>query len=419
MTRRFHIDLIDIVRGVSECVDLVNSLFNHHLKRVACIALNIAQEMNLPWEERRDILIASLLHDVGALSIKERLKYLEFESDFETKSSYGHAEIGYKLFRDFKPFLNPALFIRYHHTYYKDIGEELPLGAYILHLADRIAISIRNEEVLKQREGIIKRVVTQKNRMFHPDVVDVFLDISRRESFWFDGVYMPLDLLIKENNLSAKVALDLDELLVLALVFHTIIDFRSRFTVFHSCGVAGVAVELAKNIGFSESELKFIEIAGYLHDVGKIAIPIEILEKPDRLTEEESNIIKLHVYYSYRILEQIEGLEIINEWGSFHHERLDGSGYPFGIKGDSLSLGSRIMAIADVFTALIEDRPYRKGMSIDEALDNIRNLVEANKLDKYVFSVLEKNAIPIGEKLSHIKEIALERFLNFYSEIKE
>lgn len=286
-------------------------------------------------------------------------------------------------------------------------------------MADRIAISIRNEEVLKQREGIIKRVVTQKNRMFHPDVVDVFLDMSRRESFWFDGVYMPLDLLIKENNLSAKVALDLDELLVLALVFHIIIDFRSRFTAFHSCGVAGVAVELAKNIGFSESELKFIEIAGYLHDVGKIAIPIEILEKPDRLTEEESNIIKLHVYYSYRILEQIEGLEIINEWGSFHHERLDGSGYPFGIKGDSLSLGSRIMAIADVFTALIEDRPYRKGMSIDEALDNIRNLVEANKLDKYVFSVLEKNAIPIGEKLSHIKEIALERFLNFYSEIKE
>lgn len=419
MKRHFRIDLIDIVRGVSECVDLVNSLFNYHHKKVACIALDIAQEMNLPWEERRDILIASLLHDVGALSIKERFRYLEFESDFETKNPYGHAEIGYNLFRDFKPFINPSLFIRYHHTYYKDVGKELPLGAYILHLADRIAISIRNEEVLKQREGIIKRIVAQKNKMFHPDVVDVFLDISKGESFWFDAVYMPLDSLIRENNLSARTVLDLEELLTLALIFHIIIDFRSRFTAFHSCGVAGVAVEIAKNMGFSENELKLMEIAGYLHDIGKIAIPMEILEKPDRLTEEEYNVMKLHVYYSYRILEQIEGLEVVNEWGSFHHERLDGSGYPFGIKGEALSLGSRIMAIADVFTALIEDRPYRRGMDIGEALDNIRNLVRANKLDGYVFSILERNVVPIGERLSSIKQIALERFSRFYSEIKE
>ncbi|MGB9681517.1 MAG: HD-GYP domain-containing protein [bacterium] len=173
-----------------------------------------------------------------------------------------------------------------------------------------------------------------------------------------------------------------------------------------------------RELGFSENELKLIRIAGYLHDIGKVAIPIEILEKPDILTEEEYNIIKLHAYYSYRILEHIEGLELINEWGSFHHERLDGSGYPFGIKGDGLSLGSRIIAIADVFTALIEDRPYRRGMDIDEALDNIRSLVRANKLDRYIFSVLERNVISMGERLSSVKQIALGRFSRFYPEIK-
>ncbi|MBC7321365.1 HD domain-containing protein, partial [bacterium] len=192
--RQLYLDLIDIVRGISECVDLVNSVFSHHHKRVACIALNIAREMGLSLDEKRNLVVASLLHDVGALSIKERVKYLEFESDFGVKNPYGHAEIGYRLFREFKPFLNPAISIRYHHTYYVDIEKySLPLGAYILHLADRVAISIREGEVLSQSKDIKNKIRAQKNRMFSPEVVDGFLTASSRDSFWFDAVYMPLD----------------------------------------------------------------------------------------------------------------------------------------------------------------------------------------------------------------------------------
>lgn len=420
MIKQLSIDLIEIVKGISECVDLVNSVFSKHHIRVACVALNIAEEMNIPLEEKRDLLIASLLHDTGALSIKERLRYLEFEADFEVKNPYRHAEIGYRLFRDFEPFLNPALFIKYHHTYYKDIeNNKLPIGAYILQLADRIAISVRrDDDILSQSQDIKERVYGQKNGMFSPDVVDAFLDVSRRDSFWFDIVYMPLDALIEESNLDKGIDMNLEKLYSLAFIFHILIDFRSRFTASHSCGVAGVAVELARYLGFSKEEIKLIEISGYLHDLGKIAIPIEILEKPDKLTQEEFNLMKSHVYYTYRILEHIKGLETINIWASFHHEKLDGSGYPFGLKGENLSLGSRIMAVSDIFTALTEDRPYRRGLSLYDALEYIKTLVRDKKLDRDVFSVLERNIDFIAEKLFDIKKKGIERFNNLYSDME-
>lgn len=415
--RKLYLDLIDVVGGISECVDLVNPVFSHHHKRVTCIALNIANSMGLSLEEKLELAVASLLHDVGALSIKERIKYLEFESDFVAKSQYGHAEIGYNLFKEFKLFSGPALLIRYHHTYYTE-KDSLPLGAYILHLADRIAISIREGDILSQSKNIKHRIITQKNRMFNPNVVDGFLDASSRDSFWFDAIYMPLDILIKENSLGKKACLSLDDLFTFAFILHLLIDFRSRFTATHSYGVAGVAVELARCLGFSNDEIMLMEIAGYLHDLGKIAIPIEILEKPDKLTEEEFNIMKLHVYYTYRILERIEGIELINEWGAFHHERLDGSGYPFGLKDKDLSLGSRIMQIADIFTALTENRPYRKGLDRYDAIEIIRSLVRDDKLDKDVFSVLEANLELIMEKLFDIKKRGLERFNSFYSNVE-
>ncbi|MEM7828719.1 MAG: response regulator, partial [Candidatus Aenigmatarchaeota archaeon] len=166
------------------------------------------------------------------------------------------------------------------------------------------------------------------------------------------------------------------------------LDAKEENTGNHSWRVAFYAEAVALKMCIEQKEIADIWRGSLLHDLGKIAIPIEILEKPDKLTEGEFNLMKYHVYYTHRILENISGLEQINAWGSFHHERLDGSGYPFGLKSESLSLGSRIMQIADVFTALIEDRPYRKGLDVNETIEIIKFLVKNNKLDKNVFSIL-------------------------------
>jgi len=129
-----------------------------------------------------------------------------------------------------------------------------------------------------------------------------------------------------------------------------------------------------------------------LGDLGKLIVPSEIIEKNGELTAAEFKVVKQHTFYTYRLLKRIEGLGSIPEWASFHHERLDGSGYPFRIQGSNLNIGSRIMAVSDIFQALTEDRPYRKAFSISKALKIIDEMQQESKLDAEIITVL-KNTI--------------------------
>ena len=113
------------------------------------------------------------------------------------------------------------------------------------------------------------------------------------------------------------------------------------------------------------------------------------MEKPGKLTEEEFNIVRKHTYHTYNILKQIDNLDVIAEWASFHHESLNGGGYPFKIKGQNLMLGSRIMAVADVFTAITEDRPYRSGMTREKVFNTLQGMIDNGKLDAYIVSLLK------------------------------
>ncbi|RPJ00866.1 MAG: HD domain-containing protein, partial [Deltaproteobacteria bacterium] len=187
---------------------------------------------------------------------------------------------------------------------------------------------------------------------------------------------------------------------LMAELFSQVIDFRSRFTAVHSCGVASTAAALADFCGFSEEECQMMRIAGYLHDLGKLAVPTEILESPKKLQEEDFRIIKCHTFFTCRILETIADLEVITQWASLHHEQLEGGGYPFHYRDKELSRGSRIMSVADVFTALTEDRPYRRGMTPENTIRTLKEMAEVSRLDSGIVSVLiehfeEINAIRI------------------------
>jgi len=150
-----------------------------------------------------------------------------------------------------------------------------------------------------------------------------------------------------------------------------VIEDRDPYTSGHSIGVAGLAEAIARVMGFPEEELTGIYIAGVLHDIGKMAVPVEILVKPGRLTDMEMSLIKMHPQAGYEILKGIDFPWQVAPATLQHHERMDASGYPQGLKGNKIIPEARILAVADVVDAMTHHRPYRPAFSLQDAMEEI------------------------------------------------
>ena len=159
------------------------------------------------------------------------------------------------------------------------------------------------------------------------------------------------------------------------------IEARDHFTEQHVQRVADNAVQLARRAGFAEAELDAVRHGGVLHDIGKIGVPDAILNKPGKLTDEEFEIMKRHPLIGYQICEPLKSLAGALPIIRHHHEKLDGSGYPDGLKGDEISVPARIMAITDIYDALTSDRAYRSAMTHERACEILRGDATAGKLD--------------------------------------
>ena len=143
-------------------------------------------------------------------------------------------------------------------------------------------------------------------------------------------------------------------------------------------------------MGFDEETCQKMYLAGALHDIGKVAVGNEILEKPGRLTDEEFAVMKHHAAYTYYILSGIEGFEEQRDWAAFHHERLDGTGYPFRKTAPELNTQERVMACVDIYQALTESRPYKPGMPHEKACAILRDMAEKGWLDPEITDRVDK-----------------------------
>jgi HD-GYP domain-containing protein (c-di-GMP phosphodiesterase class II) len=273
-------------------------------------------------------------------------------------------------------------------------GREVPLGSHILHLADRISVLIGTMDgvqLLVRVPDILARVEKASGDMFPPNLVEAFRDLSGKESFWLGLAFPGRNQALERQGHLRTFKLDTDGILGLSRLFSRIIDFRSRFTATHSSGVAASADALARLSGRSAAECAQMRIAGLLHDLGKLAVPAELLEKPAGLTADERALIRCHTYFTRRALENIRSFEHITAWSANHHERIDGKGYPDHVGGKELTTGSRIMAVSDVFTALTENRPYRIGMDRTSTQKVLLGMVLQSALDPDIVNLLLSN----------------------------
>lgn len=391
---------VDLVMCFSNTTDLVSSEVANHQQQVAYIASGIAAEMGLSREPQADVSLAGAVHDFGALSLQERLECL----DFEVESPHHHSESAYLLLREFAPFARIAEIIRHHHLPWNQgagmtrFGKPVPLASHILHCADRIAVLLHKGRGATNQVDYVYRMIRPKiGTAFAPDIVEAFFELAGRNYFWFDLDAPYLSAVIAERSAHQGLDLDLDGLVSIGRLFGHAIDFRSRYTAVHSSGTAAVAEWLAARMGMAPAACRMMSVAGHMHDFGKLAISREILDKPGRLDEGEMNEVKKHPYYAHRLLDPLKSLRTINEWVSFHHERLDGKGYPFGLRGNDIPLGARIMAVGDIFTALTEDRPYRAGMGPQQALRILEENVDEGALDADVVAILRGSFDEVDE----------------------
>jgi len=426
------IDISKFLLAVSSISSLTDPLLSNHNYRVAFIAFQLARRLTYNPEFLSNVIVAALLHDIGLLLLSPPediiiAKDPEIEDMWERRVHL-HAEIGYRLLKNFPIFLKPALTIRYHHMPYKEFikhQEEIPYASQIIHIADRIDVFVSSQVEGKEPYGQIplflgkleEYLLKLSGKPLDPKLCKTFLkEIAPKEAFWFElfnGECLKESL---KNYLSSYSSeLPLEAFFELSQVLAYLIDFKSSFTATHSSGVSQTAVSLASLFGFTSPDLKMMKVAGLLHDIGKVAIPHEILEKPGRLSQEEMSIMKSHVYHSYKIISKLDIDRRIVEWAAYHHETLDGNGYPFKLKANELPLGSRIMAVADIYTALKEDRPYKKRVSLDKTLEILNTLAKMKKIDRRVLKVLKNNLGTIETS----REIAQQRAQKVYNSLRE
>jgi putative nucleotidyltransferase with HDIG domain len=419
---RIYYDISNLISGIADLSTYFNADLRGHSFRVALISAYIGSKISYSESFLKNLFLAALFHDIGILFFEEKeQEKLLLQDNAGNKLVHLHAYIGYELFKNYPYFRKVAKIIREHHKNYREFlasKETIPFSSQIIFLADRIDIFVKQRlqntgNLIDVLPKLKEKLLSESSKTFHPLIVNIFLNhFHDKEAFWFT-IYTDEEFLKREvtnwlENLDFTIPLD--NLLTIIDFFGYLIDFKSPFTATHSSSVAQTATHLASLLGFSSEELRKMEIAGFLHDIGKIMIPTEILEKPARLTKEEFFIMKSHVFYTYTILTRFLTDQDIIKWASYHHEKLNGNGYPFKLKGNKIPLGSRIMAVADIYTALTEDRPYKKGLNPKEALKILYDLTDNNEIDRKIVNILAHNLYSIEKTRKSAQSKALRTY---------
>jgi putative nucleotidyltransferase with HDIG domain len=414
-----QVGLAEMLSALSHALDMTEGQPPGHTLRACLIGLRIADEISLDGEMREALYYALLLKDAGCSSNAARMAVLFGSPDQQVKYRMKLVDWHHAGRTAVQTFLNVASggslrarvaqFMRIAQT--KDMTRDLiaircDRGAEIVRqigfpdataeavrsldehwsgkgypdglrgeaipLLSRIALLAQSFEIYHHAHGCdaaVRMVRSRRGTWFDPRLADIIIRLAR-DPDWCASLQASDvdDLVVQSEPGDERQLVDANGLDRIARAFAEIIDAKSPFTFHHSTNVAEYARAVANVMGLDADAQRRIYRAGLLHDIGKLGISNRILDKNGPLTVEERAEIERHPLYSRDILERVDAFRDFARPAVLHHEKLDGSGYPWRMHGDELGTEARILTVVDIYEAVTADRPYRRGMSVDKAL---------------------------------------------------
>ena len=379
--------LLSLSMGLDVVEHEVLGTTTNHGKRIAILVTEMGKVLGLERRQLIGISSCALLHDNA---INEYRLSLE-PGKAQAHNMKLHCTLGEKNALCL-PFPEPVDgFIKYHHEFVDGSGpfglnaNNVPLGAQLIAIADDLDVLFDfSMDGARRMKEITEHVKNNRGTYYTEGTADAMLAVLTArfmESLQNDTVDSVFEAVIPQWFVDESA----EEVMKIAQIVAHITDYKSPFTAKHSTQIANRAYLMAKYYEFDRDTCAKIYIAAAFHDIGKLMIPIEILDKPGKLTHEEFEIIKSHVDWSYKMLKDVDGLEEICKWAVTHHRKLNGRGYPqlpkIYLVNDFIY---RLMTCIDIYQAVRETRPYHRGRTHWQTMEIMNEMVNKGEIDEKI-----------------------------------
>ena len=410
------LDLTDTLYALSFALDTVQEemgeISNHHGKNVAFLSCIIGKYLKYDRDKLNDLVGLAILHDNAYTEYVREEYFNGVFPDYETLKAKlmdtndlregflkapKHCVVGERNIKLIPFNTDVTNVILYHHENADGSGplgkkeDEVPEFSQIIHIADLMDVFF-DLRAMSEYDFILalKKMTSYRGTLFSNKMVDALLNSLKYDDISYLQTQGAIAYLKENVETEIKDYSD-DDIENICLFFSKIVDYKSSVTKKHSLDVALKCYEMATFYEFSDEKRIRFFFAGAMHDIGKLVISNEILEKPTTLTKEEMFVMMHHVDATNLILSGIKGIEDITEWASNHHERLNGSGYPRGLREFELSFEDKLLQAIDVYVALREVRGYKPSFTHSEAIDEMLSMVAKGLLDRSI--VLDINHV--------------------------
>lgn len=374
----------ELVTALPYIIDIEDGRKIYHSWRVAILS-GLCAKGSVGSRELKYIFYAALLHDIGGVGFPIHIiHYLVHNDKTSHNILLSHPIVGAQLVSNI-PRMNPAAkIILDHHEWINGhgyprakFGNSISFGSQVIRIADSIDIFLQTTRThtLKQLK---EKMSTNIDKEYSKDLfLRIFRILEKGRFFYKILARRNVPLIFKEVHKEiglVKIPEKIDAVGKTLEFVAQVVDMKHPFTSGHSLRVSRYAMAIALAMGLGHDEVTRIRWAGLLHDIGKLSVSRHILDKPTTLNQEEYQKIQRHAHQTFVIMNMIPSLTDIALIASAHHERFDGTGYPFSLAKEEIPRSARILALCDAFDAMTSNRPYRKPLTFDEACREIKKM---------------------------------------------